>query len=94
MITILNRKELMTDNSAEELARVKEALKAQGIEFEVKTIRSRGTIGNAMDAASYARANLAFSRDRQNIDFVYRLYVRRQDYAAAWDAAYREDKDR
>ena len=92
MITILNRKELMTDNSAEELARVKEALKAQGIEFEVKTILSRGTIGNAMDAASYARANLAFSRDRQNIDFVYRLYVRRRDYGTAWTAAYQEEK--
>ena len=52
MITILNRKELMTDSSAEELARVKEALKAKDIEFEVKTMRSRGTIGNAMDAAS------------------------------------------
>lgn len=94
MITILNRKELMTDSSAEELARVKEALRARDIEFEVKTMRSRGTIGNAMDAASYARANLAFSRDRQSIDFVYRLYVRRCDYDAAWTAAYQEEKSK
>jgi hypothetical protein len=91
MITILNRKELMTDSSPEELARVKEALKAEDIEFEVRTLRSRGTIGNSMDAASYARANLAFSRDRQNISFVYRLYVRRCDYDRAWAAAYQED---
>ena len=92
MITILNRKELMTDSSAEELARVKEALKTRDIEFEVRTIRSRGVIGNAMDASSYARANLAFSRDRQNIDFVYRLYVRRRDYDVAWTTAYQEER--
>ena len=77
MITILNRKELMTDSSPEELARVKEALKAKDIEFEVRTLRSR--------------ANLAFSRDRQNISFVYRLYVRRCDYDRAWATAYQED---
>ena len=92
MITMLNRKELMTDSSAEELARVKEVLKARDIEFEVKTIRSRGVIGNAIDSSAYARANLAFSRDRQNIDFVYKLYVRRKDFSAAWAAAYEEEK--
>lgn len=92
MITFLNRRELMTDSSAEELARVKEALKARGIEFEVKTMRSRGVVGNAMDSAAYARANLAFSQERQHMDFLYRLYVRRCDYEAAWAAAYREEQ--
>ncbi len=94
MITILNRKELMADSSAEELARVKEALKERDIEFEVKTIRSRGVIGSYMDASAYARANLSFSQDRQRMSFVYKLYVRRKDYDAAWTAAYQEEKSK
>lgn len=88
MINILNRKELMTDSSAEELARVKEVLKAEGIEYEVKTLSSRGVVGRAIDSSAYARANLSFGRDRQRVDFVYRLFVRRKDYDAAWAAAY------
>lgn len=88
MLTLLNRKELMTDTSMEELSRVKEALKKQNIPYEIKTQRSRGSIGMGMDVSAYRSMNMAYSADKQHVEYVYRLYVSRRNYSRAYSAAY------
>lgn len=82
MITLFNRKRILTSTSMEDLGRFKMILSGSEIPYLVKTIRSRGTIGSALDAKSYASFNLAYS-DRQTAKFVYYLYVRRQDFQKA-----------
>ena len=97
MITILNRKELMTDSSAEELARVKEALKARDIEYEVKSVRSTGAgkvSSSSNMTTSWPSTSVGVGAFRQvdlssePASFLYRLYVRRQDYVHAYEAVY------
>ena len=80
MITLFNRKKIMTSTSMEDLGRFKMILSGSKIPYMVKTFRNRGTIGSAMDAKSYASFNLPFG-SRQT--FVYYLYVHRRDYDRA-----------
>ncbi len=103
MITILNRKELMTLSSAEELARMKEALKAKGIAFEVKALRSRsagaGRSASGTPAATswpklsvgadaYRQISPGFDAEMDPSNLLYRLYVYRKDYDAAYAAVH------
>jgi len=76
-------KRLVIDTSAEEIGRTTTILEQNGIKYEVRTIRSRGTIGSGIDAHAYARANLALYKGAQQPSFVYYVYVRRKDYDRA-----------
>ncbi|MBR0577342.1 hypothetical protein KCG48_13580 [Proteiniclasticum sp. BAD-10] len=88
MISFLNRKPLMSDTSAEELARVKDVLKASGIPFEVKTTRTRGTIGTILDVKVYQTYNKFYKNADAHNGFIYTVHVRRSDYAKARKAVY------
>ncbi len=98
MITLLNRKELMTDSSAEELARVQQALKLKGIKYKVKALRDQGSAhrpsSSSPTTTSWPSTSVGVGAFRQvdlssePASFLYRLYVRRQDYVHAYEAVY------
>lgn len=84
MLTILNRRKLLSDTSAEELARVREILKREGIPYTEKTIRPRGVVGRSLDAATTSRYWVSYRWAGGDLTpFIYTLYVRRKDYERA-----------
>ncbi len=76
-------KKLVTDTSAEEIARTTAVLERNNIHFEVRTQRSRGTIGSGMDAGAYARGNLAMYKGAAQPVFIYTVYVDPKDFQQA-----------
>ena len=81
----LFKKKIATDTSSEEIRRITTLLDQNQIKYELRTIRSRGTIGSAFDAASYARSNIALYKGSSAPSFVYHVYVKRKDYERAYD---------
>lgn len=82
MICVFNRKMLLVTSDAGDAAKKRLELKAAGIPFEIKTIRSRGTIGSSFDHRSIAASNFA-PGNFSTADNVYYIYVRRRDYERA-----------
>lgn len=76
-------KRLLIDTSSEEIRRVTTILEQNQIKYEMRTIRSRGSIGTGMDAMSYARSNVAMYKGSSQPTFVYYVYVRRKDFQRA-----------
>lgn len=72
-------KKLATDTSAEEIRRITSILEKNNLKFEVRTTRTRGTIGSGIDAHAYARANLALYKGASQPSFIYAVYVRRKE---------------
>lgn len=76
-------KKLVVDTSAEEIRRTTDILEQNNVHYEVRTTRTRGTIGSAFDAATYARANLALYKGAPQPSFIYTVYVDRKDLTHA-----------
>ena len=82
MIWILNRKRVLLDTDPRELARVKTCLDKAGIAYEVNTSMSDNVISRKVNAASAMRYVAPYSAT-QNQMYLYQVFVRRKDYAAA-----------
>ena len=82
MIWILNQKRLLLDTDPRELARVKLCLERAGIPYEVKTSMSDNVLSRNMNAAASMRYVTTYSASSNQI-YLYQLFVRRKDYAAA-----------
>lgn len=82
MITLFNRKNILTSSSMEDLGRFKMILSQNKIPFIVRTTRTRGSIGTMLDSRSYQQFNLAY-KDVNTASFVYYVYVRRRDAGRA-----------
>lgn len=76
-------KKLAIDTNAEEIGRITTILEQNDIKYVVDTVRPRGTVGSAIDAGTYARANLAYYKGAPQPTFVYYVYVKRKDYDRA-----------
>lgn len=74
MLTIFNRRELITVLSQQRLFRIREALSAAGIASHTKT---RGAV-RAAERARYGTAGL-----RQDAMYTYAVYVHKDDYDRA-----------
>lgn len=86
MITILNRKKLLADSSAESAAKVREALKAAGIPYAVRTVQNHTALGKAIHTRAGVGAyggGMPASSFSDQISYVYMIYVRRKDLAKA-----------
>ena len=82
MICFLNRKRILLDTDPRELARVKQCLDRAGIPYEVKTTMSDNVLSRNMNAAASMRYVTTYSA-AQNQTYLYQVFVRRKDYAAA-----------
>ena len=82
MICFLNRKRILLDTDPRELARVKQCLDQAGIPYEVKTTMSDNVLSRNMNAAASMRYVTTYSAAQQQT-YVYQVFVRRKDYAAA-----------
>jgi hypothetical protein len=76
-------KKLAVDTSAEEIRRTTTILEKNKIKYEIRTTRTRGSIGSAMDAQTYANANLAMYKGASPPSFIYTVYVKPKDYDRA-----------
>ena len=88
MVTILNRKRLLADSSSETAAKVREALKAAGIKYFMKTVQNSTALGKAIHTNIGARtygSGMPSSSYSDQVSYVYMVYVSRKDYARAKD---------
>ncbi len=76
-------KKLVIDTSAEEIRSTTTILEQNHLKYEIRTTRTRGSIGSAMDARSYANANLAMYKESSQPSFVYSVFVKPKDYDKA-----------
>ncbi|MBN1265729.1 MAG: hypothetical protein JXA25_09565 [Anaerolineales bacterium] len=82
MISLFMKK-LTVDTSAEEIRRTTTILEQNNLKYEIRTSRSRGSIGSAMDARTYANANLAMYKGASQPTFIYSVYVKGKEYDRA-----------
>ncbi|HRX13555.1 MAG TPA: hypothetical protein P5087_00830 [Eubacteriales bacterium] len=80
MVTIFNRRLLVKDSSGIELTRITNMLKKEKIQYNIKTVISRGAVGRVLEAKTYYGFNQPYSSDQT---YVYFLYVRKNDYEKA-----------
>lgn len=80
---VIFKKRIATDTSGEEVRRITTILEQNDIKYEIRTRRSRGVIGSALDASSYGRSNIAMYKGSSSPLFVYMIYVKRKDYTRA-----------
>ena len=80
---VLFKKKLVVDTSAEEIRRTTTILEQNKIPYELRTTRSRGSITSAIDARTYASANIAMYKGASQPTFVYTVYVKRKFYDRA-----------
>ena len=86
MITILNRKRLLADSSSETAAKTREALKAAGIPYAMRTVQNHTALGKALHAGAGVgafRGGMPASAFSDQINYVDMIYVRRKDLARA-----------
>jgi hypothetical protein len=81
-------KKLVVDTSAEEIARATSILDRNNIKYELRTTRTRGSIGSALDARSYAQGNIALYKGASGPTFIYTVCVTRKEYDLAWKLLY------
>ncbi len=86
MITIFNRGRLLADSSSEAAAKAREALKAAGIPYFMKTVQNHTGLGKAIHAgigAGVYKGGMPASSFSDSISYVYFIYVRKKDLARA-----------
>lgn len=60
-------------------------LEENDIHYEIRTKRSRGVTGLAIDSRYHARINQPLYKGSRQLSYVYMIYVRRKDYDRAYD---------
>ena len=86
MITVFNRAKLLSDSSSETAAKAREALKAAGIRYDMRTVQNHTALGKAIHAkvgVGVYGGGMAASGFSDSIHYVYFIYVRRKDLARA-----------
>ena len=78
-------KRIAVDTSGNEIRRVTTVLEQNNIKYEVRTKRTTGSVGTALDAGAYARSNIAMYKGADTPPVVYMVYVKRKDYDHAFD---------
>jgi len=82
MITVFNRRRLMTDSSGEAVAAARDALRAAGIPFQIKTVQNQTGLGRAIRSGAGVGAyggGMPASSFSQAGSYVYFIYVRKKD---------------
>ena len=80
---VIFKKNIATDTSSEAVRRITTILEENDIKYDIRTKRTRGAIGTAFDARSYARSNIAMYKGASQPTFVYMIYVKKKDYDRA-----------
>ena len=78
-------KRIAVDTSGKEIRRVTTVLEQNNIKYEVRTKRTTGSVGTALNAGAYARSNIAMYKGADTPPVVYMVYVRWKDYDHAFD---------
>lgn len=86
MITFLNRVRLLADSSGEAAAKAREALRAAGIPFAMRTVQNHTALGKAIHSGmgmSAYRGGMPASSFSDRLSYVYIVYVRKRDLKKA-----------
>ena len=88
MITVFNRAELFVDSDAEAAAKVRLALKENGIKYEMRTKQNVSTLRKSIQlraatgpSSGYGGMSASHFMDTPN--YIYTIYVKKQDLAKA-----------
>lgn len=84
---ILFGKRLMMDTDPKELARVKQILDQNGMEYHVKTTVSDNVMSRSFNAKAAEHIRTSYSA-MQTQTYLYQLFVKRRDYARAKKLSY------
>lgn len=76
-------KKLTVDTSAEGIRGLASTLDQNNIRYEIRTTRTRGSVGTAMDAHYYAKGNLPMYKGASQPAVIYSIYVDRKKYYQA-----------
>lgn len=76
-------KNLMVETSAESFNKACKILDNNGIQYRIQTIRTQGTVGRTIEAATYTRFNLSQNKWGEQSSTSYAIYFRRKDYESA-----------
>ncbi len=79
MLTVFNRKELLTTWSMEEQVRVREVLAKNGIDYRIRTVNPSARSA----AASSGRSRMGSFGVNSDCAYQYYIYVHRRDYDRA-----------
>lgn len=80
-MNFFNRREILTTFNLNVLNQAKEALRAAGIEYYIKTINRRSP--SPFSAGSRGHTGTAF--EKMEYEYTYYLYVHKNDYEEAFD---------
>ena len=75
---VLFKKRILVETNNESVTKALAVLEENKIKYELRTIRSRGSIGTGFDAQSYARSNISLYKGSSTPNFVYMVYVKRK----------------
>lgn len=86
MIWFGNRTELFKDENAEAAANVWSVLKANYIEYEMRTLKSQSTLARNLQyrqAMRFSGGGMGGSAFAEEVKYVYVIYVRKKDLERA-----------
>lgn len=76
MVTVFNRKRLVTDSSFQEIARVRRILEDNKIEFYTMTKRNSNVVLDGVYASMAANKGMRYSVMRGSTEYVYMIWSR------------------
>lgn len=84
MVSIFNRRLLVTDISSEEITRVTNILAENNIDFFLRTIRNTNIFMQTRYVEKQIKFNQVYNNEEgAHLKFVYRVYVKRKDHKIA-----------
>lgn len=84
MITIFNRKELITTYEMKEQARIRTVLSQNGIDYKISTVNRK----SPSPAASGSRARTGTLGENLNLAYEYKFFVKKEDIEKAKEIIY------
>ena len=85
---VLHKKRFTVDTSGQEIRRITPLLEQNSINYDISTKRARASIGTAIDARTYARANLTMYKGLDTPSVVTMVWVKWKDYERAFDLCF------
>jgi hypothetical protein len=85
---VLLKKKFAVDTCGQEISRITTSLEQNSIKYEIRTKGARGSIGTAIDARTYTRANLAMYKGSDPPSVVTMIWVKWKDYERAFDLCF------
>lgn len=82
MVFLLNRKLLVIESDPQQVGHVKDVLQQAGIPYTIDPVRCSSAFGQARDSSMASQYGMRYNMFSTTA-FIYKIYVRRRDFARA-----------